>query len=255
MKRKNYYLLTGLATLLVAASASAASADSYTVKSGDTLSKIAAEKQTTIDNIVKLNNIKNPNVIHIGQVLELTTGTSNTASEQIVSEETADKQPQVAVVMEESVEQGNASQAAIQSQEVSETQQEVVNETVKYPENSTAVTSPTPNVENTPSSSEPAPVVVSEPEAPAPVQEQPTATASSLSSDEQAAKEWIAQKESSGSYTAQNGIYYGRYQLTLSYLNGDLSPENQERVADEYVKNRYGSWVQAHQFWLANGWY
>lgn len=255
MKRKNYYLLTGLATLLVAASASAASADSYTVKSGDTLSKIAAEKQTTIDNIVKLNNIKNPNVIHIGQVLELTTGTSNTASEQIVSEETADKQPQVAVVMEESAEQGNASQAAIQIQEVSETQQEIVNETVKNPENSTAVTSPTPNVESTPSSSEPAPVVVSEPEAPAPVQEQPTATASSLSSDEQAAKEWIAQKESSGSYTAQNGIYYGRYQLTLSYLNGDLSPENQERVADEYVKNRYGSWVQAHQFWLANGWY
>lgn len=255
MKRKNYYLLTGLATLLVAASASAASADSYTVKSGDTLSKIAAEKQTTIDNIVKLNNIKNPNVIHIGQVLELTTGTSNTASEQIVSEETAGKQPQVAVVMEESSEQGNDSQAAIQSQEGSEAQQEVVNETVKNPENSATVTSPTPNVENTPSSSEPAPVVVSEPEAPAPVQEQPTATASSLSSDEQAAKEWIAQKESSGSYTAQNGIYYGRYQLTLSYLNGDLSPENQERVADEYVKNRYGSWVQAHQFWLANGWY
>lgn len=255
MKRKNYYLLTGLATLLVAASASAVSADSYTVKSGDTLSKIAAEKQTTIDNIVKLNNIKNPNVIHIGQVLELTTGTSNTASEQIVSEETADKQPQVAILMEESSEQGTASQAAIQSQEVSEAQQEVVNETVKNPENSAAVTSPTPNVENTPSSSEPASVVASEPEAPAPVQEQPTATASSLSSDEQAAKEWIAQKESSGSYTAQNGIYYGRYQLTLSYLNGDLSPENQERVADEYVKNRYGSWVQAHQFWLANGWY
>lgn len=255
MKRKNYYLLTGLATLLVGASASAASADSYTVKSGDTLSKIAAEKQTTIDKLVKLNNIKNPNVIHIGQVLELTTGTSNTASEQIVSEETSDKQPQVAVVMEESSEQGTASQAAIQSQEVSEAQQEVVNETVKNPGNSVAVTSPTPNVENTPLSSEPSPTVATEPEASTLVQEQSTSTASSLSSDEQAAKEWIAQKESSGSYTAQNGIYYGRYQLTLSYLNGDLSPENQERVADEYVKNRYGSWVQAHQFWLANGWY
>lgn len=255
MKRKNYYLLTGLATLLVAGSASAASADSYTVKAGDTLSKIAAEKQTTIDTIVKLNKIKNPNIIHIGQVLELATGTSNTASEQIVSEETADKQPQVTVVMEESNEQGTASQAAIQSQEVSETQQEVVNETVKDSENSTAVTSPTPNVENAPSSSEPSANEATEPEASAPVQEQSTTTASSLSSDEQAAKEWIAQKESSGSYTAQNGIYYGRYQLTLSYLNGDLSPENQERVADEYVKNRYGSWVQAHQFWLANGWY
>ncbi|MBF8970903.1 LysM peptidoglycan-binding domain-containing protein [Streptococcus sp. NLN76] len=258
MKRKNYYLLTGLATLLIAASASATSADSYTVKSGDTLSKIAAERQTTVDSIVKLNNIKNPNVIHIGQVLELTTGTPNAASEQIVSEETTVNQPQDAVVLEASSEQGNTSQAVVQSQEISETQQEIINETVKSPEDSAAVTSSasqTPKVENAPSSSEPDPVAASEPETPAPVQEQSTATASSLSSDEQAAKEWIAQKESSGSYTAQNGIYYGRYQLTLSYLNGDLSPENQERVADDYVKNRYGSWVQAHQFWLANGWY
>ena len=36
-------------------------------------------------------------------------------------------------------------------------------------------------------------------------------------------------KESSGSYTAQNGQYYGRYQLTITYLNGDLSPANQEK--------------------------
>ncbi len=37
------------------------------------------------------------------------------------------------------------------------------------------------------------------------------------------AKEWIAQKESSGSYTATNGRYIGRYQLDSSYLNGDYS--------------------------------
>lgn len=72
---------------------------------------------------------------------------------------------------------------------------------------------------------------------------------------EAAAKEFIAQKESGGSYTAQNGIYYGRYQLTSSYLNGDFSPENQERVADNYVLQRYGSWENAYQFWIANGWY
>lgn len=80
-------------------------------------------------------------------------------------------------------------------------------------------------------------------------------SASSLSSSEAAAKEEIAQRESSGSYTAQNGQYYGRYQLTLSYLNGDLSPENQERVADNYVTSRYGSWTAALAFWNANGWY
>lgn len=78
---------------------------------------------------------------------------------------------------------------------------------------------------------------------------------SQLSEADQTAKEIIAFKESSGSYTAQNGQYYGRYQLSLSYLNGDLSPENQERVADAYVTNRYGSWSAALVFWQANGWY
>ena len=76
-----------------------------------------------------------------------------------------------------------------------------------------------------------------------------------LSAEDAAAKEWIAQKESSGSYTAQNGQYYGRYQLSLSYLNGDLSEANQEKVANQYVVNRYGSWSAAKNFWLANGWY
>lgn len=78
---------------------------------------------------------------------------------------------------------------------------------------------------------------------------------SSLSASDAAAKEWIAQRESSGSYTAQNGRYYGRYQLDLSYLGGDLSPENQDRVADQYVASRYGSWTAAQAHWMANGWY
>ncbi len=82
-----------------------------------------------------------------------------------------------------------------------------------------------------------------------------TTSTSSLSASDAAAKEVIAQRESSGSYTAQNGQYYGRYQLTLSYLNGELSPENQERVADAYVTNRYGSWSAALAFWNVNGWY
>ncbi|MDD3015663.1 MAG: LysM domain-containing protein [Lactococcus chungangensis] len=69
------------------------------------------------------------------------------------------------------------------------------------------------------------------------------------------AKEAIAMTESGGSYTAQNGQYYGRYQLTSSYLGGDFSPANQERVADAYVAGRYGSWEAAWQFHLVNGWY
>lgn len=90
--------------------------------------------------------------------------------------------------------------------------------------------------------------VVQEPVVQEPVEQAPAVTSNS-------AKEWIAQKESSGSYSATNGRYIGRYQLDSSYLNGDYSPENQERVADAYVTGRYGSWENAQAFWLANGWY
>lgn len=156
-----------------------ASAASYTVKSGDTLSAIAKEKNTTVDEIAKKNKISNVNLITVGQVLEI------------------------------------------------EDKKEATN---------TAEQATTSKVDTT----------------------QATTTGSAsdgLSAEDAAAKEWIAQKESSGSYTAQNGQYYGRYQLTITYLNGDLSPENQEKVANQYVINRYGSWSAAKNFWLANGWY
>lgn len=89
----------------------------------------------------------------------------------------------------------------------------------------------------------------------APAAESNTVATSTVSGSEAEAKEWIAQKESGGSYTATNGRYIGRYQLTDSYLNGDYSAENQERVADAYVAGRYGSWSAAKNFWLNNGWY
>ena len=156
-----------------------ASAESYTVKSGDTLSAIAKEKNTTVDAIAKKNKISNVNLITVGQVLEIEDekATTNTTEQAATSK-------------------ANTTQATT------------------------------------------------------------TVSASDgLSSEDAAAKEWIAQKESSGSYTAQNGQYYGRYQLSLSYLNGDLSEANQEKVANQYVVNRHGSWSAAKNFWLANGWY
>lgn len=41
----------------------------YTVKRGDTLFKIATAHNTTVEELVKLNNISNPNLISVGQVL------------------------------------------------------------------------------------------------------------------------------------------------------------------------------------------
>ena len=166
-------LLAGLFLPIVA------NADSYTVKSGDTLSAIAKEKNTTVDAIAKKNKISNVNLISVGQVLEI----------------------------------------------------EDANTTQKTTEQATTSKTDTTQVTTTVSASD------------------------GLSAEDAAAKEWIAQKESSGSYTAQNGQYYGRYQLTITYLNGDLSPANQEKVSNQYVVNRYGSWSAAKNFWLANGWY
>ena len=82
-----------------------------------------------------------------------------------------------------------------------------------------------------------------------------TTSTQAISSSEQAAKDWIANRESGGSYTARNGQYYGKYQLSASYLHGDYSPANQERVANNYVTSRYGSWVNAKNFWIRHGWY
>lgn len=41
----------------------------YTVQSGDTLAKIAARFNTTVERLVELNNLSNPNSINVGQVL------------------------------------------------------------------------------------------------------------------------------------------------------------------------------------------
>lgn len=169
-------LVAGIAIL----SAGVVSADTYTVKSGDTLSEIALTYNTTVEKLAEQNKITNPDFIHVGQAIEL----------------------------------GEVIKVATSAQPAQETK-----------------TATTPETTTTSSYS------------------------SNLSAEDTAAKEWIAQKESGGSYDAQNGIYIGRYQLTNTYLNGDYSIENQERVADAYVASRYGSWSAAKAFWLANGWY
>lgn len=75
------------------------------------------------------------------------------------------------------------------------------------------------------------------------------------SSAEASARAWIVQRESGGDYNARNGKYIGKYQLDRSYLNGDYSPANQEKTAERYVKQRYGSWVNAQKHWQIHNWY
>ncbi|MEY8441159.1 LysM peptidoglycan-binding domain-containing protein [Lactobacillaceae bacterium 24-114] len=59
-----------------------ASTSTYTVQSGDTLSGIASQFGTTYEAIASLNNISNPNLIQVGQVLRLSAGSNSSSNSQ-----------------------------------------------------------------------------------------------------------------------------------------------------------------------------
>lgn len=92
-------------------------------------------------------------------------------------------------------------------------------------------------------------------QAPAQQTSAPATSNTTVTTGSSSAADAIAQAESGGSYTAQNGRYYGKYQLDLSYLNGDLSPQHQEEVFQQYCNQRYGSVSSALSFRNAHGWY
>ena len=50
----------------------------YTVKSGDILSKIASKNDTTVGELVALNGLSNPDLISVGQVLNIRRITQST---------------------------------------------------------------------------------------------------------------------------------------------------------------------------------
>jgi peptidoglycan endopeptidase LytE len=52
------------------------SGQTYYVQKGDTLRKIAAKLGTTVDAILKINSIPNPNVIYVGQAISIPAGVS-----------------------------------------------------------------------------------------------------------------------------------------------------------------------------------
>lgn len=184
----------------------------YTIQWGDTLGTIATAFDVGLNEVAKVNEIANLDLIIAGNVLHLS------ADHKTVSvEDTQTKEIQTFDLSEDEVEE-------------------------------VAPVEPVEPVE--PAVEEPAPEPVQE----APQVAEPVAE-TTASDSEAEAKAWIAFKESTNNYNATNGKYIGKYQLTNTYLNGDYSPENQERVADEYVNSRYGSWTAAKEFWLQNGWY
>lgn len=250
--------VAGAVALGTVGTAITANADTvYTVQSGDTLSGISAKLGHNLDFVDQLaskNNIANKNLIYVGQKLvisddgEVSSATSeqattlpsataeNTATAQDSTAQSADSAAQ-STAADTSAEQAASDAAAAQAASDAAASQAATAQAQADQQQSAQVQAATYSA-NTYSTNTTT-----------------TTYTSTVSGDEAAAKAWIANKESGGSYTAQNGQYYGKYQLSSSYLNGDYSAANQEQVADNYVANRYGSWTAAQQFWQSHGWY
>lgn len=223
-----------------------ANADTYTVQNGDTLSAVAQKTNTSVETLANINHIADVNEIVVGQKLE----TDYVETDEYVVQ-SGDTLSAIALKYGVSVEEiknanGLSSDLLLVGQKLKvggqlqpQTQAQAQTEPQAEPQPQT----------------EAQPQVQAEPQAQVQPQVQPQTQQPTLNDNEQSAKNWIAQKESNGSYSATNGQYVGKYQLSSSMLNGDYSPENQERVADNYVTQRYGSWQNAKEAWLANGWY
>lgn len=199
------------------ASTTSANADvRVTVKAGDTVSKIANQYNSTVSSIEAANNLKNVNLIYVGESLAIPNATSASTSTATASATTTPRQSTT------------TNYTTTNANNASTTTNNYSNYHTTSNQGSTTTTGTTNKAATTAN----------------------TTTGSSSS-----AKSWIANKESGGSYTATNGQYYGKYQLSKSYLKGDYSAANQEKVANSYVNSRYGSWSAAKSFWQSHGWY
>ena len=221
MNKKMITALTvaGLATFAMAENASA---DTYTVQSGDTLSQIAANHNTTVDTLVANNNIADANVIFVGQQVEIDGVASNASYDATQADVAADV----------------ASQAPVTQQ-------------VSY-------TAPVTTVDYSAQSQAP---VAQEVSYTAPVATTTTTAAASGSTYDQfiaaggtdALWTAIVMPESGGNPDASNGQYKGLGQTNQSWGTGSVSDQTAGML--NYATSRYGSVDSAIAFRAANGWW
>ena len=193
--------IAGAVALGTVATATTANADSiYTVQAGDTLSGISyklGHDLTFVDTLASNNQIADKNVIYVGQKLVIKD-----------DGEVAPATAQQAATLPSATSQNTASQAPVsQNSQASQAQasqapaQQTVSATTQYA--NAAATN--------------------------------TGYTSSVAGNDAAAKAWIAGRESGGSYTARNGQYVGKYQLSEYYLNGD-KPSGNHTVGTKITK-------------------
>ncbi|WP_419155351.1 LysM peptidoglycan-binding domain-containing protein [Weissella minor] len=198
-------------------------ATTYTVKSGDTLAKIAQSHNTTVDKLAALNNLANPEMIYVGEVLQL--------------------QGEVQVQATAPVQQAPVEQAApVQQQATAPVQQQA--------------TAPVQQQATAPVQQQAAPVQ----QAAAP-KATSTASASGSTYDQfiangGTAAMWntIVMPESEGNPNAvsPNG-YRGLGQTKEGWGTGSVQQQTKGMV--NYANSRYGSVSNAVSFRQANGWW
>ena len=226
--------VAGMATFALTADASA---DTYTVQSGDTLSQIAANHSTTIDTLVANNAIANANLIYVGEQLEIDAVASNASYDAT--------QAYVAPVV--------ASQAPVATEAVVASAEPVA---TSVP--ATVVASAEPVVAATSAEDT---TTYTAPVATTPVATTTTTAAASGSTYDQfiaaggtdAMWTAIVMPESGGNVDASNGQYHGLGQTNQSWGYGSVSEQTSGML--NYATSRYGSVDNAIAFRAANGWW
>lgn len=189
-----------------------------TVQSGDTLWGLSQKYNVSLSSLRAVNNRVNTDLIYVGEKITLPSSATVSTDQNTVASTTTN-------------------QSTTNQQSVAQTQQQAQPQVQQQTQSTTNYSQPQAQTQTQSTTNY--------------SQSQSTSYTGSSSS----AKAWIANRESGGSYTASNGQYYGKYQLGAAMLHGDYSAANQERVADQYVAARYGSWDNAKSFWLQHGWY
>ncbi|WP_429971511.1 LysM peptidoglycan-binding domain-containing protein [Fructilactobacillus sp. Tb1] len=212
----------------------------HTVQTGDTISGLSKQYKVSQKKLSKANKNKDINTIYVGEIFVFD-GKGNVK---------VDKKSAKAPV--KSAQNNTAASNDNNTPATNNNDAQAATSTNNAASQSKAVASTTTSSAATTQKAAP----VAKAAVAAPVQQAATYSAPAASSApvaSNASLAGIAQGESGNDYNARNGQYIGKYQLSASYLNGDYSPANQERVAQQYAVSRYGSVAAAAAYHAAHG--
>ncbi|WP_273755912.1 LysM peptidoglycan-binding domain-containing protein [Leuconostoc mesenteroides] len=241
--KKTLTIAAGVAGALAfgGAHASADTTD-YVVQSGDTLNKISAKYNVSVDKIAAQNNISNVNWIVTGQHLSF--ATDDTTSTQTASTTTA-------AADTSSTTQAASTTSSTDNTASTSTQTASTTTAAADTSSTTQAASTTSSTDNTASTSTQTASTTTAATS--------STTTSSSSSSETAVLNALIARESSGNVNATNGQYYGLGQLSAqarSIYGGNTADYNDQLNAMKaYIAARYGTAVNALAHSNSTGWY